>query len=57
MEPNTYSEGQLVSIECQNDLTGCRLNADTVATRYEYEISCTIPFRRMPCYLTHEDQS
>jgi hypothetical protein len=41
--------GQLVSMECQNDLTGCRLNADTVAAR--------IPFRRMPCYLTHEDQS
>ena len=44
-------------MECQNDLTGCRFSADTVATRYEYEISCTIPFRRMPCYLTHEDQS
>jgi len=24
-------------MECQNDLTGCRLSADTVATRYEYE--------------------
>jgi hypothetical protein len=36
--------GQLVSMECQNDLTGCRLSADTVATRYEYEDQLHYPF-------------
>jgi hypothetical protein len=29
--------GHLVRMNCQNDLTGCRLSADTVAARSDYE--------------------
>jgi len=29
--------GHLVSMNCQSDLSGYRLSADTVAARYDYE--------------------